>query len=162
LTVQQRRCTTCGRILYEHGHARIIEAACTTDGRAPAEEFLAGLAASKKQKDRDRITDVAMLLEEYAREGQLEITREINYLRDDLWEIKPGDVRLPYYLVVDTLHDAPVARLTSGFLKTQHLTQHRHINWGLRVAREDKGQDIPEERRQIEGESKTPREDAEQ
>lgn len=110
----------------------------TSTGREPVEEFLAELEKSKKWKDTERIADIADLLEKYARFGQLEIPRELNYLRGDLWEIKPGDVRLPFYEVNDASHNITVVRITGGFFKTQLLTQRRHINWGLRVVREDR------------------------
>ena len=140
MTVQRRRCSACGRTVYEQGRARLIEAALTSDGREPAEEFLAKIEASRNWKDTNRLADVATLLEDYARFGRLEIPRELNHLRDELWEIKPADVRLPFYETNDTAHELTIVRLTSGFFKTQLLTQRRHINWGLRVMREDRAQ----------------------
>jgi hypothetical protein len=140
LTVQRGRCEICGRTLYEHGRARIIEAARTSSGREPAEEFFSAMEVSRHRRDIQRLADAATLLEEYANEGTLERPRELNHLRYELWEIKPGDVRLPFYELADISHGLLVVRLTSGFLKTQRFTQQQHINWGLRVAREDGAQ----------------------
>lgn len=138
MTVHRRRCNACGRLLYEQGHAKIIEAARTKEGREPAEEFLAGLEKSGKRKDIQRVATTAVLFEIYARTGSLIRPRELNHLRDELWEIKPEDTRLSFYEIEDTLHEVAVVRLTEGFFKTQQLTQNRHIRWGLRVAREDR------------------------
>jgi hypothetical protein len=61
----------CGRTIYEQGRARIIEAARVLAGDQPVEELLVRLEASKKARDLQRLADVAILLEEYAREGHL-------------------------------------------------------------------------------------------
>lgn len=138
MTVQRRRCEHCGRSLYELGRLKIIEAARTADGREPAEEFLAKLAESSKSKDVNRLADIVTVFEAYAQTGELEIPRELNFLEGDLWELKAGDVRLSFYEVNNDLHGKSVIRLTEGFFKTQWSTQRKHINWGLRVVREDR------------------------
>lgn len=137
LTVQQGRCSDCGRTVYEQGRARIIEAACTRAGSQLVEEFLGQLQKSCKRKDVQRLADVATLLEEYARLGTLKIPRELNQLRGDLWEIKPGDVRLTFYEFTDVIHPVRVARLATGFLKTQLRTQRHQVDKALWVVRED-------------------------
>jgi hypothetical protein len=138
LTVRREVCPSCGYLLYERGRSKLIEAARTSDGREPAEEFIVALEASRKWKDTQRIADIVTLFEQYAGTGELEEPRELNHLRDDLWEIKPGDVRLSFYEIEHGAHDLPVIRLTTGFFKTQWPTQERHIRWGLRVMREDR------------------------
>jgi hypothetical protein len=102
------------------------------------EELLARLEASKKAQDLQRLADAAVLLEEYAREGALEVPRELNHLREELWEIKPGDVRLTFYELTDGLHSVRVTRLTTGFIKRQRRAPRREIDRGLWVIREDK------------------------
>jgi hypothetical protein len=138
LTVQRRRCKDCGRTVYEQGRARIIEAARLLDGTEPVEELLARMEASKKKQDEQRRADTAILLEEYAREGTLETPRSLNHLRDELWEIKPGDVRLTFYELTDPLHSVHITRLTTGFIKRQELAPRSEIDRGLWVIREDK------------------------
>jgi hypothetical protein len=137
LTVQRWRCTACGRTIYEQGRARIIEAARTRAGEEPVEELLTRLESSRKPKDVDRFADAALVLEEYAREGTLEIPRELNHLREELWEIKPGDVRLTFYELNDAIHAVRVTRLATGFIKRQQRAPRREINRGLWVVRED-------------------------
>lgn len=145
MTVQRNTCIVCGRTVYERGQAKIIEAARAATGDEPVEEFIAKLevAAVRKKGRREtavqRLADLADVFEDFARNGKLEVPRELNQLKDDLWEIKPGDVRLPFYETTDTAHGIAVVRLTSGFYKTQQLTQRHHINWALRVMREDRG-----------------------
>jgi hypothetical protein len=101
------------------------------------EELLVRLEASKKARDLQRLADVAILLEEYAREGTLETPRELNHLRAELWEIKPGDVRLTFYELTDSLHSVGITRLTTGFIKRQERTPRREIDRGLWVMGED-------------------------
>jgi hypothetical protein len=106
-------------------------------GDQPVEELLVRLEASKKARDLQRLADVAILLEEYAREGTLETPRELNHLRAELWEIKPGDVRLTFYELTDSLHSVGITRLTTGFIKRQERTPRREIDRGLWVMGED-------------------------
>jgi hypothetical protein len=137
MTVQRRRCTDCGRTIYEQGPGRIIEAARTMAGDEPAEELLVQLESSTKPRDISRFADIALVLEDYAREGTLEIPRELNQLREDLWEIKPGDVRLTFYEPSDDVHPVQVTRLATGFIKKQQQAPLREINRGLWVIRQD-------------------------
>ena len=111
----------CGRTIYEQGRERIIEAARTLAGEEPAEELLARLEASGRQKDVERLADTVIVLEDYARKGELEMPRELNKLRDGLWELKAGDVRLPFYELGDRAHSLVVARLTSGSSRSKGL-----------------------------------------
>jgi hypothetical protein len=83
------------------------------------EELLARLEASKKAQDLQRLADAAVL-------------------REELWEIKPGDVRLTFYELTDGLHSVRVTRLTTGFIKRQRRAPRREIDRGLWVIREDK------------------------
>jgi len=141
LTVHRRRCERCGRTVYVPEQSKVIEAARTADGREPVEEFFAKLEKSGKKgkhKDVSRLADVVDVLEDYARDRELDEPRELNFLEGDLWELKAGDVRISFYEVTDDLHDKPVFRLVEGFLKTQLTTQRKHINWGLRLIREDR------------------------
>ena len=138
LTVQRRVCDYCKRTIYEQGRARIIEAARLSAGTEPVEELLGRLEDSKHSRDRRRLADVAILLEEYAREGTLERPRELNHLRAELREIKAGDVRLTFYEFIDQVHSVRVTRLTTGFIKRQQRTSRREIDRGLWVIREDR------------------------
>jgi hypothetical protein len=138
LTVQQRRCGICGRLVYEDRESRIIEAAWVESGEEPAEEFIAGLMASGKARDLRRLADAAQILKDYAIAGDLEIPRELNDLRGELRELKAGDVRLPFYEFTDESHPKTVTRITSGFLKKQDKAPRGEIDKGLWVMREDK------------------------
>lgn len=83
-----------------------------------------------------RLADIVVVLEDFARSGVLEVPRELNYLREDIWEIKAGDARLPFFYVNDTRHGTAV-RITSGFSKQQEETPAQQINKALWVWRED-------------------------
>jgi hypothetical protein len=117
---------------------RIIEAARTRDGEEPVEEFMERLEDSKKRSEIERFADVAIVFEEYGSRGSLRIPRELNQLKDELWEIKAGDVRFPFYQVTDGDHPAIVARLTGAFIKGTRRTPRREIDRALWVMKEDK------------------------
>jgi hypothetical protein len=123
--------------VYECGHTRIIEAARTRDGEEPAEEFMQRLEDSKKKSDLQRFADVAIVFEEYGSRGTLRVPRELNQLRDGLWEIKAGDIRFPFYEMTDGHHPAVVARLTGAFTKGTRRTPRREIDRALWVMKED-------------------------
>jgi hypothetical protein len=139
LTVHKQTCAHCGRTVYECGQARIIEAARTSSGDEPAEEFLQRLERSQKGKNTRRLADVAIVFEQFARTGTLEIPRELNDLRrGGLWEIKADDTRFPFYEFTDGDHSATIARLTSGFLKGTPKTPRKEIDNALWVMGEDR------------------------
>lgn len=139
MTVHKQTCVHCGRTVYECGHARIIEAARTSSGEEPAEEFLQRLERSRRGKNTSRLADIALVFESYGRTGTLEIPRELNDLRrGGLWEIKAADSRFPFYVFTDGDHSATVARLTSGFLKGTRPTPRKEIDKALWVMGEDR------------------------
>ncbi len=140
MTVRRRRCTTCHRSIIAQGPARIIEAARTLEGAEPAEEYIAKLENSRRKTDLDRLAVVVIVLEEYARLGRLRIPLELNQLRDDLWEIKAGVIRLPFYEPNDSSHVSVVTRLTSGFVKKQRNTPQGEIRRGIWVMGQDRQQ----------------------
>ncbi|WP_441245597.1 type II toxin-antitoxin system RelE/ParE family toxin [Kitasatospora sp. McL0602] len=122
-------------MVYEQGAHHMIEAARMTDGRYPADEYLNSLLASNKPAELDRLANLLIRLEHYAHRGTLEIPRELNELRDGMWEFKAGRDRLPFF----NLEESPsgALRLTHGFYKKQQETPHKEINMALKVRRED-------------------------
>lgn len=135
-------CEECGRIVYETGTRHMIEAAVFPNGECPVDEFLASLENSRKPRDRDRLATILMLLEDYA-EGELEIPRELNDLRDGIWELKAGDVRLPFFAVEGTRTGA--IRLTHGFVKQGEKAPRKQIDMALWVRSKDKEVDKRDE-----------------
>jgi phage-related protein len=114
----------------------MIEAARTVDGGHPVEQYLADLERSRKPKDRDRIARIAILLEEYADNETLEVPRELNDLRDGIRELKPGDVRLPFFEVERSR--AGAIRLTHGFVKRSLKAPREEIDKALWVRKQDR------------------------
>ncbi|MYT70025.1 hypothetical protein GTY60_10120 [Streptomyces sp. SID8367] len=114
----------------------MIEAARSDDGRSHLDEYLNALLSSKKESDQERLANILMRFEAYARRGTLEVPRELNELRaNTLWEFKAGRDRVPFF----RLEGSPSAalRVTHGFLKRQLRTPLKEINWALRIRRED-------------------------
>jgi phage-related protein len=114
----------------------MIEAALTIDDGSLVDKFLTKLERSRKSKDRDRVATIAILMEEYADNETLEVPRELNDLRDGIRELKPGDVRLPFFEVEGTRSGA--IRLTHGFFKGTQKAPLGEIHRALWVRKQDK------------------------
>ncbi|GAB3337672.1 hypothetical protein RMN56_10285 [Micromonospora halotolerans] len=112
----------------------MVEAARISDGTALADEFLQKL--EKKRGGLELVAAVAVRFEDIARTGTLEIPRELNELRDDLWEIKAERVRLPFYWTQRAFASKAI-RITHGFLKGTWKTPRGEIDKALWVRRED-------------------------
>jgi phage-related protein len=109
----------------------MIEAARTVDGASPVDDWLRTLERSRNPKDQRRAAEIAILFEDYADNETLEVPRELNDLRDGIRELKPGDVRLPFFEVPRTRSGA--IRLTHGFLKRSWKAPRAEIDralWG--------------------------------
>ncbi|MCX5352005.1 type II toxin-antitoxin system RelE/ParE family toxin [Streptomyces mirabilis] len=114
----------------------MIEAARTTEGRAEADEFIADLERNLKRRGNlQRLADIAIRMEEFAERGTLRVPLQLNHLRDDIYEIKAGDVRLPFFY--GTHFVGKTVRLTHGFLKKSQKTPRKHIAKALWVMKED-------------------------
>lgn len=114
------------------------------DGRTPAIEYIEELAAtaakgrlSKRKAALTLLATINAVLEQLADTGRLEPEREIKALRGDVWEIKPGDARLPFYRRNDH-PGVPAIRLTSGFTKDW---PHEHPQKLVRFAEKVRGED---------------------
>ncbi|MFJ3650505.1 type II toxin-antitoxin system RelE/ParE family toxin [Streptomyces murinus] len=113
----------------------MIEAARIADGSCPVDEYLNALFTSRKDSDRERLAKILIRFEAYARRGKLEIPRELNELRDGLWEFKAERDRVPFFYLVS--NSSKALRVTHGFFKRQQRTPLRQINWAIRIRRED-------------------------
>jgi Phage derived protein Gp49-like (DUF891) len=100
--------------------------------------LLRELERSGKRKDIQVLADIAVVFEELGLRGTLVVPRELNELRDGLWEIKVGDLRFPFYEAGDASHPSLAARLTSGFRKKTWRTPRQEIDKALWVMREDR------------------------
>ncbi|MGW4412628.1 hypothetical protein ACWEJ6_52170 [Nonomuraea sp. NPDC004702] len=119
-----------------------VEAARTHTGEEPAEQFLAGLVGARSKKKRRYAADAALLFEEWAKLGRLEIPMQQRHLEGDLWEVKTYALRFPYYEFRDVEH-GQTARLTHGFEKDIGKTvegkiPRKHLNKGLWMIEEDR------------------------
>ncbi|MFC8778844.1 hypothetical protein [Streptomyces nigra] len=112
----------------------MIEAARKTDGSYECDEFLLKLETSRKRSDRARLADILMVFEDFAYR-QLTFPREINDLEKGIRELKPGDVRLPFFEVPGTSVGA--VRLTHGFIKRSRRTPRGEIRKAVWVREED-------------------------
>lgn len=133
--LNRQECTDCGRIVYEDGRRHLVEAARTTSGTYPCDEFLRELEISKKKKDRARLAVILIVLEDFAHRRDLTFPREINDLEDGIRELKPGDVRLPFFDVPEAKLGA--VRLTHGFFKGTPWAPRKEILRALWVREED-------------------------
>jgi hypothetical protein len=111
----------------------IIEAARMASGIAPADVFLNDLFDKGEYQ---RLADVAIRFEEFARSGTLDVPLQLNKLGPDIWEIKAVAVRLPLYYV-ESHSGVRAARITNGFIKKGRACPPRHIRTAMRVRGED-------------------------
>ncbi len=136
LTVPLIACHSCGRCVLEEGIFYAIEAALDRSGESPSRDFLVSL--NRKKKAQEQLIDILMRLEDFASTGTLAVPRELNHLKDELWEIKAGNVRLPFYY--NKLGTCGRIRVTHGFLKASQKTPLKEIDRGLAIIREDSKQ----------------------
>lgn len=138
MAVPSSVCEGCGRRVLEVGETYAIEAAYDRAGVGLAGQFLDDLATGRGAS-RDRLADALVRLEDFARTGELLIPRELNHLSGDLWEIKAGVVRLPFYY--RQAAECGQIRLTHGFIKRGEKTPRKYIDLGLAIIREDRKHD---------------------
>ncbi|MEV5573882.1 hypothetical protein AB0L06_27905 [Spirillospora sp. NPDC052269] len=120
----------------------MIEAARDRECVERAAEYLFGLAAARSKRRRRQAFDVAVLLEEFGANGELENPFQHRRLDGELWEFKTKDLRLPYYELLDAEHGR-IARVTHVFEKAkgktaEGKTPRAHIRRGLAILEEDR------------------------
>lgn len=114
----------------------MIEAARTTEGRFEADEFISDLEKKAKRRgNMQRLAEIAVRLEDFAERGKLRVPMQLNHLRGDIWEIKAGDVRLPFFYC--SHFSGKTVRLTHGFLKNSQKAPRKHIDKAGWVMKED-------------------------
>lgn len=111
----------------------IIEAARNANGIALADNFLEELFENKEY---DKLADVSVRFEEFARTGTLSVPLQLNRLGNDIWEIKAVTVRLPFYYV-ESHAGYRTVRITNGFIKKGDKCPPKHIRTAMRVRGED-------------------------
>lgn len=134
MTVLHQVCETCGRYVLETGVKYAIEAALDREGSPAAGEYLDSLSRGRG-KGRDLVADMLIRMEQFARTGELIVPKQLNHLRAELWELKAGTLRLPFYYRRGAA--CGQVRLTHGFTKRGEKTPIREIDRGLAIMRED-------------------------
>lgn len=137
-SVQRSLCAQCGRTCYERSDTICIEAARTSDGKEPVEDYLAGLEKSKGHRGTNvtKLATIAIAFEEFVYGPEPQQPRELNYLEDEIWEIKAGVSRLPFFYLKDRLHGTAL-RITSGFEKRQQKAPRGEIRRAIWVREQD-------------------------
>lgn len=97
--------------------------------------YLKRLATSRRKADRDLYADLLIRLERYCATGRLLVPRELNSLREDLYEFKVGTLRLPFFDVPNSSSGA--VRVTHAFTKRSEKCPRSEIDQALWVKRED-------------------------
>ena len=96
----------------------MIEAAWDREGEAQGVIFIDELL--KQRRRQSELDDLVARLRSFGRSGSLSVPRELNQLTDDIWEIKVGVLRLPFFFT-ECSFGGSAARVTHGFQKaTQH------------------------------------------
>jgi hypothetical protein len=136
MTGHRRKCSECDRFLLEEGPRKRVEAAWDRNREAQAVVFQRDLGLGRfRRRNEQRLAALAIRLEDYCNTGKLQIPRELNQLNDALWEIKAGDLRLPFFDVPNTRSGS--VRATHGFIKNSKMTPRIHISKAVGIMRED-------------------------
>jgi hypothetical protein len=114
----------------------MIEAARLMDGSAPIDAFLLDL---ERDRELEKLADVAVRLEDLARFGTLNVPVQLNSLGSGIFEVKAVKVRLLFYYV-EGHTNCKTVRLTNGFIKGSKVCPPRHIRRAMRVRGEDQQQ----------------------
>lgn len=126
----------CGRWVIEEGQRRRVEAAWDRDGAARAVNWAKDLTSGPfRKRNESRLADLAIRLEEYCLRGTLRVPDQLNHLKDEIWEIKAGVLRLPFFHVPVTATGS--VRATHGFTKNSQKTPPHEIRAAAAIMKED-------------------------
>ena len=129
---------------FSRGAGGLVEGARTNGPQAatPSVEFIESL---KENQDQQRLALIQTRLERFSRQGEQSLGRNVRELRDGLWEIKAGDVRLPFFHIDETMESrcdrGTVIRLTHGFIKRGMRAPEAEINRARWIWGEDRQSD---------------------
>ena len=154
MTKQNLMCI-CGRVILFEGSINRIEAAFNLEGLPAITDELESLLASSEVELRQRVIDLAVVVEIFCNEPERLRRNELNWLGVDLWEIKFGVMRLvftsaycPFVTperrlelaghVVAPSAEANTARATSMFIKQGEKAPLSEIRKAKAIAREDR------------------------
>ena len=113
----EEACPTCGRLVFADGLVLSVEGAWNPQHICEAQVGLLLLRNSRNKKQRARYFDLIERFEQLAAYGELDEPLQMNYLRDDLWEIKTPHDRIPFFFVAATAEHVRSARLAQVFEK---------------------------------------------
>lgn len=109
------RCTVCRRaVVLADGPVNRLEAALDNRGRAPVLDEWGSRIQAGTGRHADDWADLAIVIDVFLARPQALRPNEVNDLREGLWELKGGRLRLPFFGV-----DCPGTISSSG--------QHRHL-----------------------------------
>ena len=151
-------CRVCGRVVLIEGMVNRMEAAVDSVGRPLAIEWLDSWVAKPRKSRTRKLADLQAALEDFADAPQLLRLNEVNSLGQGLWELKVGNIRLPFVaaecpgtvsqeashrkLVLPQHVPAPrpgaqCARATHGFEKESERAPRRELDVAQAIRRED-------------------------
>lgn len=141
-----QKCQECGREVFAQAVILIVEGARDPSGHSEIVDQLTALRDSKNRKNRERFYDLEERFEQLAAYGKLEEPRQMRQLRGNLWEIKTGRDRVPFYFKMASASHQQAARLTHLFEKAtgktaDGKTPRQHLDHGEWVMNGDRNND---------------------
>ncbi|MFG1921234.1 type II toxin-antitoxin system RelE/ParE family toxin [Cryptosporangium sp. NPDC048952] len=122
---------------FGRGAGGLVEGARVNE-QTPSAQFIEEL---KRDGDETRLAKIQACLETYSRHGEEHLGRDIKELRQGLWELRAGDVRLPFFRVTGEAQKRcehhTVVRLTHGFKKQGQRIPRNQIDHADWIRRED-------------------------
>ena len=96
LTGQYEACSDCSRLVLQKGKINRIEVAFDKNGEHPLIKELDDFvkATRKKADQENRLADLLQVLLEFVNEPLEMLEKDLKYLRNDVWELKAGTLRI--------------------------------------------------------------------
>lgn len=145
----------CNRQIIQEGLRNRLEAALDSQGLPAVLEELETLLTSSELEVRQRTTDLSVVLELFCDRPENLRRNELNWLYEEIWELKFGVMRLAFTSancihadknrvlrlaghVVKPAPDTNTARATSLFVKNDDAAPRSEIRRARAIAREDR------------------------
>lgn len=94
MTGQNGTAPVCSRYVMVSGSVNRMEAALDRNGEHPVLKHLEKYKNSRREGRQRRYADIIEVLEDFANDPQSMSDKELSYLRNDIWELKHGPLRI--------------------------------------------------------------------
>ena len=158
MTGQIETSSNCSRYVLASGSVNRLEVALDRNGASPVLKDLDKYRNSRRKDKKRRYADILEVLEDFVNDPLSMTTRELNYLRDEIWELKHTTLRIlfgqgacidireesrtnPRLVIPNNLKQADPSstcgRATNAYAKQGTLAPRKVIDVAVGIMRED-------------------------